>query len=305
MLLTEAGKRLGFGKQIVQLGMKRMRSRMQPEKAFAQYEATEHDVIVATFSKSGTNWMLQIAQQISHRGEAEFEHIHAVVAWPDSPGVGCIPLQDSGPLEASPTGLRVIKTHLATKYVPYHEKSIYLTVLRDPKEVLVSSYYFLGGIFGVLNHVTIDDWYEIATAPGGLMHAWSLHTAGFWDWRVRPNVLVMNFGEIKREPRTSLERVAATMGVDLTEAQLAKVIERSSFAYMKAHESQFAPPQSPFVPRSSPTLMIRQGASGKSGELLSRAQQAEVDRLCQSELRKLGSDFPYAEEFPVVEAPHG
>ena len=33
------------------------------------------------------------------------------------------------------------------------------------------------------------------------------------------------------------------------------------------------------------------------------AQQAEVDRLCQVELEKLGSDFPYAREFDVVETP--
>jgi hypothetical protein len=303
MLVTEIGKRLGFGKQIAQFAIKKMRSRMLEVKAFGDYQPTEHDVFVATFGKSGTNWMMQISQQISHRGNAEFDHIHAVVAWPDAPARGPVPLEDPSPLEASPTGLRVIKTHLATEHVPYNEKSTYLTVLRDPKEVLVSSYYFLGGILGVLSHLTIDDWFEISTAPGGLMEAWSKHTASFWDWRDRANVLVLNFGEVKRQPRKSIERVAAIMGVDLTEAQLAQVIERASFEYMKAHESQFAPPQSPFGDKSKPTLMVRRGAAGKSEELLSPAQQAEVDRLCQIELQKLGSDFPYAREFEVIEAP--
>ena len=93
------------------------------------------------------------------------------------------------------------------------------------------------------------------------------------------------------------------MGVELTEPQLEKVIERASFEYMQAHESQFAPPQSPFGDRSKPVLMIRRGATGKSEEALSSAQQAEVDRLCQVELEKLGSDFPYAREFDVVETP--
>jgi hypothetical protein len=34
----------------------------------------------APFGKSGTHWMMRIAQQIAHRGEAEFDHIHDLVA---------------------------------------------------------------------------------------------------------------------------------------------------------------------------------------------------------------------------------
>ncbi len=303
MLMTEVGKRLGFGKQIAQFAIRTMRSKMLEKDHFGDYTPTEHDVFVATFGKSGTNWMMQIAQQITHRGESEFDHIHGVVAWPDAPGRGPIALDDLSILDESPTGLRVIKTHLATEYVPYNEKSTYLTVLRDPKEVLVSSYHFLGGAIGVLSHVTIDDWFEIATAPDGLMEGWARHTASFWDWRDRPNALVLTYGEVKREPRKSISRVAEIMGVELTEPQLEKVIERASFEYMQAHESQFAPPQSPFGDKSKPVLMIRRGATGKSEEALSSAQQAEVDRLCQVELEKLGSDFPYAREFDVVETP--
>jgi hypothetical protein len=302
-LVAGVGKRLGFGKQIAGFAIRKMRSNMLEKDHFGGYQPTEHDVFVATFGKSGTNWMMQIAQQITHRGESEFDHIHGVVAWPDAPGPGPIALDDLSILDESPTGLRVIKTHLATEYVPYNVKSTYLTVLRDPKEVLVSSYYFLGGAMGVLSHVTIDDWYEISTAPGGLMGGWARHTASFWDWRDRPNALVLTYGEVKRESRRSISRVASIMGVELTEPQLEKVIERASFPYMQAHESQFAPPQSPFGDKSNPVLMVRRGATGKSEEALSKTQQAEVDRLCQAELEKIGSDFPYAKAFEVVEAP--
>jgi hypothetical protein len=300
-LITEVGKRLGFGKQIVALGTRRLRSPKVMEKAFRGYEPTEHDVFVTTFGKSGTNWMMQISQQITHRGDAEFEHIHAVVPWPEAPGLGPIPLRDMGPLEASPTGLRVIKTHLKTAYVPYNEKATYLTVLRDPKEVLVSSYHFLCGMFGMLDHVSFDDWAEMFFETDGFGTAWVEHAASFWEWRNRPNVLVLNFREIKREPRKSIEQVAAAMGVALTETELAKVIERASFEYMQAHESQFAPPQPPFGDKSKPILMVRRGASGKSEELLSPAHQAKVDRFCQSQLRGLGSDFPYETEFDLAE----
>lgn len=300
VLLMRVARRIGLGKRVVRLAFGRMSSQRMKERAFAGYEPTRHDVFVATFGKSGTNWMMQIAQQIAHRGAAEFEHIHDVVPWPDSPAPGLVSLTDPAPRKASPTGLRVVKTHLETEYVPYDEDATYLTVLRDPKEVLVSSYHFLGGMFGVLDHVSISEWLELCLEPGSLATGWAVHTAGFWDWRDRPNVLVMTYREIKREPVRSIERVAAVMGVDLSEGELAEVLERASFAYMSAHESQFAPPRLPLMKESERPLMVRRRASGSSGELLSGAQQDEIDRFCQTELSRLGSDFPYASAFELA-----
>src|SRR5262245_37718973 len=47
------------------------------------YTPTSHDVFVAAHVKSGTNWMMQIAHQLAFHGNAEYDHIHSVVAWPD------------------------------------------------------------------------------------------------------------------------------------------------------------------------------------------------------------------------------
>ena len=301
--LLQILKRVGLAKPVVRLALRQMLPEERRAQAFAGYTPTEHDVFVATFGKSGTNWMMQIAQQISSRGEGEYGHIHDVVPWPDSPIPGLISLSDPGPREQAPTGLRVIKTHLAAEHVPYCEEATYLTIVRDPKEVLVSAYYFLGGILGVLSHLTIDAWFELSMQPGGMMTAWANHTQSFWRWRDRPNTFVASFGDVQRDSRGTIERVAGRMGVSLTEEEIDRVVERSSFTYMKAHESQFNPPRSPFTGKDGGARMIRRGRSGASDELLSRAQQAAIDRLCQAELRRLGSDFPYAEIFEVVTDP--
>jgi hypothetical protein len=211
-----------------------------------------------------------------------------------------VALDDPRPREQSPTGMRVIKTHLASDFVPYSGMSKYLTVLCDPKEVVISSYYFLGGVFGVLSHVSIDQWLELFIGPDSTAKAWAQHTHSFWEWRTRPNVLVFNFREIKEQPRASIERVAALMEVALTDVQLSKVVERSSLEYMKAHESQFAPPQPPFTKEPDRIRMIRRGQSGGSDEWLSADQQREIDRVCRAELRGIGSEFPYLSEFKIA-----
>jgi hypothetical protein len=56
-----------------------------PSGTLSRCTPTASDVIVATYAKRGTNWALQIAPQIAYYGEAEYDFIHDLVAWPDAP----------------------------------------------------------------------------------------------------------------------------------------------------------------------------------------------------------------------------
>ena len=296
-LVVAAGRRLGLARSIMRRSTRRMFDERVKARAFAGYTPAEHDVFVATFGKSGTNWMMQIAQQAAWDGSAEFDHIHDVVPWPDAPFPAAVVLDDPGPREAAPTGLRVIKTHLDAAHVPYDERSVYLSVIRDPKEVLVSSYYFLGGMFGMLGHLSMDDWFELYMEPGSVSREWAVHTDSFWRWRGRPNVLVLTYGELKRDLPHQIDRIAEVMGVELTAAGREAVVERSSFDWMYAHESKFAPPRPPFRREAEATRMVRAGETGRSGADLSAVQQAAVDRRALADLEELGSAFPYGECF--------
>lgn len=295
-------KKLGYSKQFLQFFMKRRLFRAEGrEKIFGDYQATEHDVFVTTFGKSGNHWAMQIAQQIAYRGEAEFDHIYDIAPWPESPFPGVIPLSDTSFLQKSPTGLRVIRTSIEAKYVPYSEEAAYITVLRDPKEIFVSSYHFLPGVFGLSGQLTMKEWLDMYLAPGFISTAWAVHTATFWKWRDRPNFLLLEFAKMKQDLPGSVRQIADLMGVSLTESQMAKVIERSSFQYMKQHESQFGTPLLPFMKAEDKSVMIRSGKSGAANELINREQQAAIDSFCQELLQQLGSDFPYREMFTVVE----
>lgn len=289
---------LGLGSQAMGLAIKGMTSRAAKIKPFVGYEPKAHDVFVTCLSKSGTNWMMQLVTQICHRGAAEFEHIHQEVPWPESKFPGIVGLEDMGPVTRSAIGKRGIKTTIHAEDMPYSPVASYVTVLRDPKDVLVSAYDFVMGIFGLREHIDMPTWIEMMLRPGGMIAGdWPAHTAGFWRLRDRPNVLVLEFADMKRSLDEAVDGIAALLDVELTQDERAKVIERGGFEYMKAHEEQFAPPRLRLLTGRERGKMMRAGKVGRSKQMLSDEQRARIDALMLERLEQLGSDFPYRERF--------
>ncbi len=291
---------LGQPVRAMRLMGRHINSRWWKSRSFAGYVPTENDVFVATFAKSGTNWMMQIAQQIVCFGAAEFEHIHDLVSWPDAPFPAVrARLDDPSVARRSPSGLRLIKTHFEQGYVPFNDQAKYIVVIRDPKEMLVSGYHFAGAALDALGvEYNLEQWMTEAMRPADFLFGdWATHTASWWALRNKPNTLVLSFADLKKDTPGVIDQVAELLGVRLSPEQRDKVIERSGFAWMKEHESQFKAFSLPGRGKKKRPQMIRSGKSGKSAELLTPEQQAAVDQFFSSRLQQLDSDFPYADLF--------
>jgi aryl sulfotransferase len=287
--------------------MNRFRGRRDWADVFAGYSPTGHDIFVSTFAKSGTNWMMQIAHQIAFRGAGEYRNIHDVIPWPDMDGGRrrmSIDLENPVVQRLSPTGLRVIKTHLKAEHVPFSRNAKYLVVIRDPKEVFVSSYYFIRGVAGPLMP-TPEVWLELFLDncfPLNFDSNWAEHTAGYWALRHEPNVLILPFREMKRDLAGTVQQVARLLDVELAAGDLERIVELGSFAHMKSINHKFSPMDPGSLPWAEGFTMMRQGRSGNAGEMLTVEQQGRIDEYCEAELGRLGSDFPYREYFNVTTA---
>jgi hypothetical protein len=273
---------------------------LRDKNPFAGYRPNEHDVFVVTYVKSGTNWMMQVAHQLLFHGGGDYDHIHSVVPWPDTalmvPMANyAIPIEDPRVWMASPEGKRVIKTHFRWEDVPYSPTAKYLIVIRDPKDVFVSSYHFFvkDGPFSFTN-LSVSEWLELFLSDQFVMGgSWGVTTAGYWAQRDKPNVMVCSFKEMRRDLEGSVRQVAAFLGVDDSPAVIRRVVELSSFEYMKGIDHKFDTGK--FLQIGKPAAMMRQGGEGGSSALLTPEQRRRIDEHFIAELKQLGSDFPYAE----------
>jgi hypothetical protein len=263
---------------------------------FGDYQASAHDVFACVYFKSGTNWLMQIIVQVIHRGAAEFEHVHDLVPWPDCPDRRyTVPLSDQA-WKKSPTGLRVIKTHLELARVPYSAEARYVCVVRDPKDVCVSAYHFLRAEGMGPMTPSVPNFVEYFLAPGFHFYPWASFLDDYWRIRDRENVLFMTYEEMKKDLPGTVRKVAALLKIALLEDELDAVVRQSSFDHMKQIEHKFETGM--MVPWAKPHgAMIRRGQNKGSDELLTLALQQRIDDHCRAELKRLGSDFPYDEAF--------
>lgn len=271
-------------------------------RAFDGYEPTAHDVLVCSYFKSGTHWAMQIAHQIAHRGAGDYASIYDVIPWPDGPRPDLnVALADPRPLAISPTGLRVIKTHAPAQHVPWRADAKYLCVVRDPKDVFVSSYHFIAAAMLGPLRPGVETWLSLYLSDDAFCGPWPAFTASYWPWRDRPNVRFLTYEQMQADKPAVVRMLAEFLGVGLTADEFANVCARSDFAYMKAHDHKYH--QSPGTPFSPPGgAMIRAGRRASAGELLTPAQQARIDDWCRARLAALGSDFPYDDFYGTAAA---
>ncbi len=262
-----------------------------------KFVPTSHDVLVCSYFKAGTNWTMQIALQIAHRGRAQFEHIHDLVPWIDMNDRArfAVPATHDPVWQNCPTGLRIIKTHAGFDNLVYRPDARYIWVVRDPKDVFVSSYHFiksvtLGGLMP-----TPDQWLDLYLSPDTPFGPWANHLESGWRNRHRDNVLFLTYEEMKADLPAAVARIAALMRVALSPEEIESVVEQSSYQHMKSIGHKFDMIEMPWTnPRGA---MVRRGERGSAGEMLSPLQQQRVDDYWRNELRRLGSDFPYDEHF--------
>ncbi len=218
---------------------------MTTKKSYAatkNYQPGEEDIFVATQMKCGTTWMQQIVFEILHRGEGDlsddgYRHMYALSPWIETSPLCSVPMERA-PLVGQ-RGNRIIKTHMPAKLCPYSEGAKYIYVTRHPVSCFSSCYDFFQLLAGPLSPTreNVLRWY---CSDDMWWQAWPDHVEGWWRRSQEcSNVLFLHYEEMKTDLTAAVSRVAGFLHCPLTPEELEKVVQKSSFEYMKEHEAYF------------------------------------------------------------------
>ncbi len=194
------------------------------------YESLPDDVFLATYPRSGTTWLQMMLYQLITDGEMRFSHISERIPWLEripfsGLDVRCLP---------SP---RVFKTHLPYSAVPKGQAR-YIYFCRDGRDVVVSYYHFYRSHLRETS-TEFPEFFERFMQGKVQYGTWFDHVAGWWERRDDSNVLFLWYEDAKADLAGTLRIIADFCGIDISEADLARPLERCSFEFMKKHEWQF------------------------------------------------------------------
>jgi len=214
------------------------------------------DIIVTTSYKSGTTWTQQILNQLINGHRDPVPDLHAVTVWVDARFQGV----DKAALEARVAGMegrRSLKSHLPLDGLPYYPEASYIIVGRDPRDVFMSlfNHYssYTDNAFAALNSEDAvgpplprcpDDpaalfrrwisegWFSWET-EGWPMWSNLHHTRTYWEYRDLPNFLFLHYNDMLADLDGAVRRIADFVRLDVTEAEVARAVERTTFANVR------------------------------------------------------------------------
>lgn len=273
----------------------------QDSTRWNNFEYRDDDIIIATWSKTGTTWMQQIVGQLLYKGDADLSP-NLLSPWLD---MRIPPIDMIFGLLSSQVDRRFIKTHLPADALPWSPTAKYIFIARDGRDMIWSLYH----------HIAIATpafWQIINDTPGRVGPPWSPPTEGprglltdlieddarstipwpFWSlirswWALRshPNVLLVHFSDMKRDLDGEMRRIAEFLGTDkMTEEQWKGAVEHSGFAWMKEHAECFAPPQADLAFEGGAKQFINKGTNGRWQDVLSEEDNQQYLDKVEEEL---------------------
>jgi hypothetical protein len=113
----------------------------------------------------------------------------------------------------------------------------YIYVTRNGKDVLVSYFHFSKMELGFRG--TLQDFFERFMKGEVDCGSWFAHVAGWRAHANDPNILFLNYEDLVSDLESCIKKIAVFVRREIPCDKYREIIDRSSFAFMKQHESKF------------------------------------------------------------------
>ena len=202
------------------------------EFVYQNWVPRSDDVFIASFPKSGTTWTQQIVRLVYSRGliRDDDPSLHAIIPWLDDSE----DLPDLSVVDAMPSP-RVFKSHNPYHLLPSRladaNRLIYVT--RNAKDTAVSMYFHTFGFWMYEYDEPIEHFIGEFIAGRVEYGPYWTHLRSWYEQRDRPNLLVLHYEAMQDDLKSAVRSVAGFLGQDLTDDEIERVAQASTFGSMK------------------------------------------------------------------------
>lgn len=252
------------------------------------FEIRDDDVFVITYPRSGALWMQHILSLIyfeGHRNRTEnVDTIDRVPFFEYS-----YPGTDIGDRPSPRLFVSHIPYYLAPKGLE-NKKAKVIYVYRNPKDILVSYFYFSNwlNIFEATD--TIDHFIKKFLDGNVSGSLWFDHIRGWYEHKHDFNILFMMYEEMKKDLRGSVLQIIRFLGKELSEEDVDDIVNQATFETMKSipQANYVHVAKSKGIVRHNGEYYMRKGTIGDWKHHLTVAQNEKFDTIFQTKMK----DFP-------------
>ncbi|XP_035141099.3 sulfotransferase 2A1 [Callithrix jacchus] len=260
-------------------------------KVHDEFVIKDEDVVIVTYPKSGTNWLIEILCLIHSKGDPKW--VQSVSIWERSPWVE----SDIGyKMLSEKEGPRLISSHLPNHLFPkstFTSKAKIIYLLRNPRDVLVSGYFFWKQMTFVKKPKSWEQYFEWFCQGHVIYGSWFDHIHGWMSMRGKENFLLLSYEELKKDTRRNVEKICQFLGKTLEPEELNLILKNSSFQAMRENRMSNYSLLRVYSVVDNPQL-LRKGISGDWKNHLTVAQSEAFDKLFQEKMADLPRElFPW------------
>ncbi|XP_074837351.1 sulfotransferase 2A1-like [Carettochelys insculpta] len=251
----------------------------------------DDDLFIVTSPSQGTNWMLEILSLIRCDGDPGW--VLSVLNWDRAPWLESQQWLKSALKYPSP---RLLCSHLPSQLFPkslQRSKAKIIYTLRCPKDVLVSFYHFSKVLHIFKTSESLDSFLEDFLSGNVPFGSWFDHIIGWMGLKGSENFFSITYEELQQDLAGSVRRICHFLGQELSEEQVAAVVENASFESMKGNKmSNFSQVPDNYMDHQQGSL-LRKGICGDWRNHLSEAQSQRFDTIYRERMQGLGITFPW------------
>ncbi|CAH1248697.1 SULT1C3 [Branchiostoma lanceolatum] len=257
------------------------------------FQIRDDDVVVASYPKTGTNWLTEIVVKILRASGKTEESVDTMTVGamelrrPTAPQPGYVKLAEL----LSP---RLLITHLPIQFAPKgiskpQNKVKVLVPMRNPKDTAVSMFHFskeiiplLGGNADDLRWEDFVQDYSAGIVPYG---DFCDHVLGWWQMRDDPHFLFLKYEDMKKDLLSAVKTIVTFLEVDLDESTVKGIAEASTFNNMKPVLDNAAAAERRHI--------ARKGIVGDWKNYFSTEESEAFDAWCEKKLGGAGLTFDF------------